>query len=79
MNHDTDDEKSDSIYANEETTELINVKESLTTRTLDELLLEDREKVKAKEAEKQWYHGCITRDVAEDILKKGTVLRCKQT
>ncbi|XP_052783890.1 tyrosine-protein kinase HTK16-like isoform X2 [Mya arenaria] len=70
MENDTDDDQFDSIYANEETTELINVKERLQSYSLEELLKEDREKVKEKEKEKQYYHGRITRDVAEDILKK---------
>lgn len=72
--YDVDDEEYNSIYENEETQDLINVRELLKSKSLEELLKEDREKIKTKEKEKQWYHGRITRDVAEDIIKKGFVL-----
>lgn len=75
--YDVDDEEYNSIYENEETQDLINVRELLKSKTLEELLKEDREKIKTKEKEKQWYHGRITRDVAEDIIKKGFVLLFK--
>jgi len=69
--NDIDDEEHDSIYENEETQDLINVRELLKSKSLKELLKEDREKIKVKEKKKQWYHGKITRDVAEDVINKG--------
>jgi predicted Holliday junction resolvase-like endonuclease len=66
-----DDEHGDSIYANDLTSELLNVQELLKSKSLEELLKEDRDNIKEKEKEKQWYHGRIARDVAEEILKKG--------
>ncbi|KAH3721991.1 hypothetical protein DPMN_064940 [Dreissena polymorpha] len=71
MDQDSDDEKCDSIYANEETAELMNVSFRLESNSLEDLLKEDQEKIKEREGDKQWYHGRITRDVAEDILRKG--------
>ncbi|XP_045201645.2 tyrosine-protein kinase HTK16-like [Mercenaria mercenaria] len=68
-----DDENGDSIYANDLTSELLNVQELLKNNSLDELLKIDRDNIREKEKEKQWYHGRIARDVAEDILKKGLV------
>lgn len=68
-----EDDQCDSIYANDLTSELFNVKELLKTKSLEELLKEDRDNIREKEKETQWYHGRIARDVAEDILRKGLV------
>lgn len=66
-----DDDRNDSIYANKETEELINVNELLKNRTIDELLKEDRDAIKHKESHLQWYHGRIAREAAEDVLRNG--------
>ena len=79
MDQDSDDEKCDSIYANEETAELMNVSFRLESNSLEDLLKEDQEKIKEREGDKQWYHGRITRDVAEDILRKGKFCKCNFT
>lgn len=70
--NDLEDEEYDSIYENQRSQDHINVRELLKSKSLEELLKEDREHIKEREKEKQWYHGRITRDVAEDILRKGT-------
>lgn len=73
MLHDSDDDQCDSIYANDSTSDLLNIAELLKTKPLTDLLKEDKDKCKVRDREKLWYHGRITRDVAEDVLRRGNV------
>ena len=66
-----DPEEDETVYANDETRDLINVSELLKTHSLEELLQENRKEIKEKEIQNEWFHGRIARDAAEEILKKG--------
>lgn len=68
-----DPDEEESVYANDETRDLINVGELLKTHSLEELLKENKKEVKEKEIQNEWFHGRIARDAAEEILKKGLV------
>ena len=67
-----DPDEEESVYANDETRDLINVGELLKTHSLEELLKENKKEVKEKEIQNEWFHGRIARDAAEEILKKGS-------
>ena len=59
MDNSYDDDQEDSIYANKETEELINVSELLKNKSIDQLLKEDRDLIKHKELHLQWYQGVL--------------------
>lgn len=69
-----DPDEEESVYANDETRDIINVSELLKSHQLEELLKENRKEIKDKEIQNEWYHGRIARDAAEEILKKGFVM-----
>ena len=73
-----DPEDEETVYANDETRELINVSELLKTHTLEKLLLENGKEIKEKEIQNEWFHGRIARDAAEEILKKGVKIYCSR-
>ena len=68
-----DPEEEESLYANDETRNIINVTELLKTHSLEELLKENKKEIKEKEIQNEWFHGRIARDAAEEILKKGSI------
>ncbi|KAL4220114.1 hypothetical protein ACF0H5_020525 [Mactra antiquata] len=72
MSAESDDDADSSIYANDSSSNL-RITQLLKTKPLIDLLKEDKENCKQKDSEKLWYHGRITRDVAEDVLKRGLV------
>lgn len=45
--------------------------EQLSRLSLKELLQQDREKEEIAEAQVSWYHGKISRDTTETILRQG--------
>ena len=71
MDQGQEEEQYDSIYENDDSSERFNIAELLKEKSLDQLLTEDREHIKEAEQEFQWYHGKITRDTAEDALRRG--------
>ena len=66
-----DPDEDETVYANDEIRDLINVSELLKTNSLEDLLKENRKEIKEKEIQNEWFHGRIARDAAEEILKKG--------
>lgn len=68
------DEDYDSIYANEDIEHLINVGELLKTKSLDELLKNDQSKTQEIDTKVNWYHGKISRESSESLLKEGDYL-----
>ncbi|XP_041356716.1 tyrosine-protein kinase HTK16-like [Gigantopelta aegis] len=63
-------DEDETIYANNEIVQLANVNELLKTRSLDELLRQDALDVEKAEENVTWYHGNISRQSAESILKE---------
>ncbi|KAK3095299.1 hypothetical protein FSP39_012959 [Pinctada imbricata] len=70
-----DDEQFDSVYANDEITDLIglNVRDQLKQSGLSliELLKRDKESCEGKDSDIAWYHHKIPRESAESLLKEG--------
>ncbi|KAJ8310251.1 hypothetical protein KUTeg_012116 [Tegillarca granosa] len=66
-----DNDEFDSIYANEDIEHLINVGELLKTKSLDELLKNDQWRTQEIDSKINWYHGKISRESSESLLKEG--------
>ncbi|XP_061194673.1 tyrosine-protein kinase HTK16-like [Saccostrea echinata] len=66
-----DEERYDSVYANDPVSEFLNVTENLKQTNLDQLLEEDKRVNANKDDPISWYHGKIPREAAESILKEG--------
>ncbi|XP_060081204.1 tyrosine-protein kinase HTK16-like [Ylistrum balloti] len=64
------DEEYDSVYANNAILDIANVSLCLQTETLTSLLEYDEKKTE-KEDGCRWYHGKISREAAESLLKEG--------
>lgn len=71
MDDSFDEERYDSVYANDPVSEFLNVTESLRIQSLDQLLEEDKRTNAQKDDPIAWYHGKIPREAAESILKEG--------
>jgi len=64
-------EECDLLYANNAILNLANVSASLKHENLDELLRKDEIEVKKQDEAVAWYHGKISRESAESLLREG--------
>ena len=60
-------DEDDYLYANDE----LKVSRALRTTTLDQLLADDKAETERAEELLRWYHGKISREAAESLLKEG--------
>ncbi|XP_069104471.1 tyrosine-protein kinase HTK16-like [Argopecten irradians] len=63
---------SEEIYANDAILEIANVSQCLKTESLTSLLEYDKKKIE-NEDDCRWYHGKISREAAESLLKEGLI------
>lgn len=71
MDESYDDERYDSVYANDPVSEFLNVTENFRHQNIDQLLEEDKKINAVKDDRISWYHGKIPREAAESILREG--------
>ena len=66
-----DDDREDSLYANEVLNDITNVSTMLQKEPLDVVLRRDKEHVHKSDMKLSWYHGKISREAAESLLQEG--------
>jgi hypothetical protein len=63
-------EDENSIYANDEILTQANVSELLRSHSLEELLIQDADRVKKADEAVSWFHGKISRGTSECLLRE---------
>ena len=66
-------DEEDLLYANDEFSSMANISETLQTASLERLLADDKAEAEKADEMLRWYHGKISREAAEKLLKEGTV------
>ena len=66
-------DEEDLLYANDEFASMASVSQTLQTTSLEHLLADDKAEAEKADEMLRWYHGKISREAAEKLLKEGTV------
>ena len=68
-------DEEDFLYANDESASVTSISQMLQTTSLEYLLADDKAETEKSDEMLRWYHGKISREAAEKLLKEGTVVQ----
>ena len=72
-----DPEEKDFVYQNDIFGGMATISQALQKKSLDLLLADDKVETEKADETLRWYHGKISREAAEKLLKEGKIMSLK--